>query len=131
MASTSTYLSKSSLDDSTDVGELGDGGGVAETLRSLQFSPPSDGSRSLASCNGWGGVGGDALVLDRRGKGLNCVVIMRYVMVDVEDPCFLICSILSPCLTLNDHYDRSCFTDSGPVPINSKCLFFNRTHSLL
>ena len=86
IASTSTSLSKSSLDDSTDVDELGDGGGVAETLRSLRFSPTSDGSRSLASCNGWGGVGGDALVLDRRGRGWNRVVIMRYVMVNVEDP---------------------------------------------
>src|ERR1700736_1519000 len=45
--------------------------------------------------------------------------------------CDLICSKLSPFLTLNDHYDRSCSINSGPVPINSKCLFFNRSHSFL
>src|SRR6202011_488745 len=53
---------------------------------------------------------------------------MLWLMLRTRD---LICSKLSPCLTLNDHYDRSCSTNSGPVPINLKCLFFNRSHSFL
>ena len=116
-------LSKCFLNERTDMDKLGDGGGVAETLCSSWISLKFDGSRSLTSCNGWGGVGRDTLVLDRRGRGWNHVVIMRYVMVNVEDPWFLICSILTPCLTLNDHYNRSCSTDLGPVPIDLECLF--------